>query len=44
MTRLSNHPDFDDRGAVPWFTDYDAALEEARRAGKRLFIESGRHA
>jgi hypothetical protein len=39
---MSTHPHFDDHGAVPWFRDYRTALAEAKKTGKRLFIESGR--
>jgi len=38
----TTHPDFDDGGAVHWHTDFEEALAEAKRAGKRLFVESGR--
>jgi len=38
------HPHFDDKGAVAWHTDWDAALAQAAAEGKRLFIESGRKA
>jgi thioredoxin-related protein len=41
---VAEHPDFDDQGAVSWFTDFQAALAEAQRTGKRLFVESGREA
>jgi thioredoxin-related protein len=41
---MAEHPDFDDQGAVSWFTDFAAALAEAQSSGKRLFIESGREA
>jgi thioredoxin-related protein len=41
---MSTHPHFDDKGAVRWHSDYAAAAAEAKAAGKRLFIESGRQA
>ena len=41
---MSTHPHFDDKGAVAWFTSYADAAAEAKKTGKRLFIESGRQA
>jgi Thioredoxin-like len=41
---MSAHPHFNDQGAVQWFLSYEEALAEAKRSGKRLFIESGRKA
>lgn len=38
------HPHFDDRGAFDWHQNLDNALAEARRSGKRVFIEYGREA
>jgi hypothetical protein len=41
---MAKHPHFNDQGAVSWYIDFQAALAEAKRSGKRLFIESGRRA
>ena len=36
------HPHFDDRGTLDWHTSFAAALSEAQRDKKRIFIEIGR--
>jgi hypothetical protein len=41
-TTRRKHPHFDDRGALDWHTSYAEALAEAKRGGKKLFIEIGR--
>ncbi len=38
------HPHFDDRGTLDWHTQYSAALAQAKRERKHLFIELGREA
>ncbi|MEZ5976858.1 MAG: thioredoxin family protein [Planctomycetota bacterium] len=38
----SNHPHFDDKGAVHWHTDLAEALREATADEKLVFIEYGR--
>jgi len=40
---MTSHPDFDDQGVVPWHTDFNTALAEARKTGKGLFIDCGRY-
>lgn len=39
---LRKHPHFDDRAAHEWHTSFAEAQAEARRTGRRLFIEIGR--
>lgn len=36
------HPHFDDGGATRWHRTLADGLEEARRSGRRVFIEIGR--
>ncbi len=38
----SRHPDFDDRGTLPWHRSSASARRAARRQGKLVFIEFGR--
>ena len=44
MTDKQAHPHFDDRGTLHWHTKFAEAQAEARRDGKRIFIEFGREA
>jgi hypothetical protein len=38
------HPHFDDRGATTWHLTLATALEEAKKSGKKVFVEFGREA
>lgn len=38
----SEHPCFDDQGALRWYTDLNDAKAKAKREGKLVFIEMGR--
>jgi hypothetical protein len=42
QTTRRKHPHFDDRGTLDWHTSFAEAQAEAKKAGKRLFIEIGR--
>lgn len=44
MTTKRPHPHFDDRGTLDWHTGLAAALAEAKREKKHVFIELGREA
>jgi hypothetical protein len=44
MTTKRPHPHFDDRGTLDWNTRWADALDQARREGKRVFVELGREA
>lgn len=44
MPQRSSHPHFDDQGTLQWHTGLEAALDQARREGKHVFIEMGREA
>ena len=37
-----SHPQFDDGGVMPWYTDLAAAQKAARSESKLVFIEYGR--
>ena len=39
---VSSHPHFDDGGAHPWETEFEAAIGRARAEHKLVFIEMGR--
>lgn len=44
MTTNRPHPHFDDRGTLDWNTRWVDALAQAKREGKRVFVELGREA
>jgi len=37
-----NHPHFDDKGTLSWYTSLEEAKSAAQAEGKRIFIEFGR--
>jgi len=42
QTEKRKHPHFDDRGTLDWYTSFAEAQAEARRTGRKLFIDIGR--
>ncbi len=42
MANRRAHPHFDDKSTLDWHTQWSAALAEAKRDNKLIFIEFGR--
>ncbi len=41
-SKAGKHPHFDDKGALPWFTQLADAQAQAKKETKLVFIEYGR--